>query len=286
MGPTNSSSTCRGWKMPSPYSEAETEQYYDHEDAVYRALWDKDGSVHWGLFEDGANMTFLEAGANLNRVMARRGQISPDSHVIDVGCGSGTIAVALCQSVGCRVTGVDLSGVRIANAIEALGEQPQDIQKKVAFEKASATDLPFEAASFTHAWSQATIYHVPDKEQVLAEVHRVLKPGGIFVFDDLIKPQPNVGEKARKFVYERLLYDTDFSFASYQEALQAAGFQVLEAEDISRHLKTSYQMLSQAAAKGNEEHRERFAYLAEAYNETALSVDRQEVGWAMYVCRK
>ena len=121
---------------------------------------------------------------------------------------------------------------------------------------------------------------------MLEEVYRVLKPGGIFVFDDLIKPQPNISEKARKFVYERLLYDTDFSFESYHEALQAAGFTVIESEDISRHLKTSYLMLSDAASKGNEEHRERFAYLAEAYGETAAAVDNRELGWAMFVCRK
>ncbi len=272
--------------MPLKFSEAQTEEYYDHEDAVYRALWDKDGSVHWGLFEDGANMTFLEAGANLNTVMRRRGKLNAASRVLDVGCGSGTTAVALCQAIGCHVTGVDLSGVRIANAIDSLEEQPAEIREKVAFEKGSATDLPFATETFTHAWSQATIYHVPDKVKVLQEVYRVLEPGGIFVFDDLTKPQPKIGEKAQKFVYERLLYDTDFSFASYQEALKATGFQVLEAEDISSHLKTSYEMLSAAAARGNAEHQERFAYLAEAYRETALSVDRKEVGWALFVCRK
>ncbi len=272
--------------MQLQFSEAETEQYYDHEDAVYRALWDKDGSVHWGLFEAGANMTFLEAGANLNRVMAQRGGLSADSVVIDVGCGSGTTAVALCKSYGCRITGVDLSGVRIANALDSLDQEPEFVQEKVSFKKGSATDLPIEAETFTHAWSQATIYHVPDKEKVLEEVYRVLQPGGIFVFDDLIKPQPNISEQARKFVYERLLYDTDFSFSSYQEALKAVGFEVLVADDISPHLRTSYLMLSDAAARGNEEHRERFAYLAEAYRETAAAVDKKELGWAMFVCRK
>ncbi len=272
--------------MQLQFSESETEQYYDHEDAVYRALWDKDGSVHWGLFEDGANMSFLEAGANLNKVMARRGQLQADSVVIDVGCGSGTTAIALCKSIGCQVTGVDLSGVRISNAIDSLQDQPVAVRERVTFKKGSATDLPIAEGSFDRAWSQATIYHVPDKVKVLEEVYRVLKPGGIFVFDDLIKPQPNISEKAVKFVYERLLFDTDFSFESYQVALKAAGFEVLEAEDISRHLKTSYLMLSDAASKGNEEHRERFAYLAEAYGETAAAVDHKELGWAMFVCRK
>lgn len=272
--------------MLSKFSEAQTEEYYDHEDAVYRALWDKDGSVHWGLFEDGANMTFLEAGANLNHVMRRRGRLTADSYVLDVGCGSGTTAIALCRLLGCRVKGIDLSGVRISNAIDSLDDEPEEVQEKVEFEKASATELPFADDTFSHAWSQATIYHVPDKVKVLEEVYRTLQPGGIFVFDDLTKPQPNIGPEAQKFVYERLLYDTDFSFASYQDALQAAGFEVLEAEDISRHLKTSYQMLSAAAARGSAEHRERFDYLTEAYRETALSVDRQEVGWALFVCRK
>ena len=87
-------------------------------------------------------------------------------------------------------------------------------------------------------------------------------------------------------MYDRLLYDTDFSFESYKEALKETGFTVILADDISRHLKTSYLMLSDAASKGNEEHRERFAYLAEAYRETAAAVDARELGWAMFVCRK
>ena len=66
----------------------------------------------------------------------------------------------------------------------------QQAQDQVAFEKASATDLPFEDESFTHLWSQAVIYHVPDKMAVLAEAYRVLEKGGTMVFDDLTKPNP------------------------------------------------------------------------------------------------
>ena len=73
---------------------------------------------------------------------------------------------------------------------------------------------------------------------MLKEAYRVLKDGGIMVFDDLIKPQPEIGAEAHKFVYDRLLFDTPFSFDSYQDALKAQGFKILEAHDLSSHLKT------------------------------------------------
>lgn len=268
------------------YAESETEEYYDHEDAVYRALWDKEGSVHWGLFDESTGREFLKACGNLNRFMARQGGINAESKLLDVGCGSGTTAIWLSREYGSQVAGLDLSGVRIANARASLTAESAEIQARTEFHKGSATELPFEDNTFSHAWSQATIYHVPDKEAVLREVYRVLKPGGTFVFDDLTKPQPNVGEAARKFVYERLLYDTDFSFDSYQDSLREAGFEIGEANDLSDHLKTSYECLSELASAGDAEHQERFEYLHEAYAETALAVTRREMGWAMFVCRK
>ena len=91
------------------------------------------------------------------------------------------------------------------------------------FHKASATDLPFEEEAFTHVWSQATIYHIPDKNKPLQEAFRVLQPGGVMVFDDLTKPKPQISDEARTFVYDRLLFDTDFSFYSYLDALRDTG---------------------------------------------------------------
>lgn len=272
--------------MQHRYAESETEAYYDHEDAVYRALWDKEGTVHWGLFDESTGREFMAACRNLNRFMSEHGGITSNSKLLDVGCGSGTTALWISREFGCRVSGLDLSGVRIDNARKSLTAESAEVQERTDFHKGSATDLPFAENTFTHAWSQATIYHVPDKEAVLREVYRVLEPGGTFVFDDLIKPRPDISEAAQKFVYERLLYDTDFSFESYQESLRTAGFEIIEAHDLSDHLKTSYECLSELASAGDAEHRERFEYLTEAYRETALAVTRQEVGWAMFVCRK
>ena len=206
--------------------------------------------------------------------------------VLDLGCGNGTTAIWLNNDRGCQVTGVDLSGVRVDNAKKARTRLGQSAQDKLAFEKASATELPFADGTFTHIWSQAVIYHVPDKETVLKETYRVLKDGGIMVFDDLIKPKSDISADAQKFVYDRLLYDTPFNFDSYQDALKAQGFKILEAHDLSAHLKNSYILLAGRVPTDSTEHAEHYAQLANSYIETARAVDNNELGWGFYICQK
>ena len=98
--------------MSSRFTEQETESYYDAEDAIYCAVWDGDGSVHWGLFDESTGQDFLAACANLDRMMVERGRIDSSSRVLDLGCGNGATAIALSARQGCHVTGIDLSGVR------------------------------------------------------------------------------------------------------------------------------------------------------------------------------
>ena len=272
--------------MPSRFTELETEEYYDAEDAIYRSFWDNEGSLHWGFFDDSTGRDFLKACANLNEIMVRQAAIDRESRVLDLGCGNGNTATWLCKTCRCRVTGVDLSGVRIVNAKESLSAQPKEIQERLAFEKASATDLPYEDQTFSHVWSQATIYHIHDKESALREAYRVLRTEGILVFDDLTKPTPDISQAAKTYVYDRLLFDTDFSFDSYQAALKDTGFRILEAVDLSQHLRTSYQCLAEIAlADGRAEH-EKYQNLSSAYLQTVQAVDRGELGWGLYVCRK
>ena len=272
--------------MPDKFTEQDTETFYDEEDAVYRSFWDREGSLHWGLFDEATGRDFLKACGNLNQMMAEKALMGRQSKVLDFGCGNGTTATWLCKTQGCRVIGVDLSGVRIGNAVESLQEQPGEIQARLEFEKASATELPFPECTFSHIWSQATIYHVHEKETALREAFRVLEPGGTLVFDDLTKPRPDISENSRTYVYDRLLFDTEFSFESYQAALRRLGFQVVEAIDLSQHLKTSYQCLEEMARAQAEQHGGRFQALAHAYQHMVQAVERGDLGWGFYLCRK
>lgn len=272
--------------MIRTFTDQDTESYYDAEDEIYRSLWDEDGSVHWGVFDSSTGDDFLKAGANLNRMMVDKGGITKDASVLDVGCGNGTIAIWLSQTVGCAATGIDLSGVRIENAQGKLAQLPAELRARLAFKKASAADLPFADETFTHVWSQACIYHVHDQETALREAYRVLQSGGIFVFDDLFKPKSDVSTEAQKYVYERLYFNTDYNYETYQNTLKSIGFEILETQDLSAHLAKSYTRLADMADEKAGEHKAHFEALSLAYRETVKAVERDEVGWGLFVCRK
>lgn len=271
--------------MSCRFSERDTEQYYDAEDSIYRTIWDRNGSVHWGFFDENTGEDFLKASANLNRFMAGKVCIDQRSNILDLGCGNGNTSIWLSREFGSQVTGIDLSSVRVDNANAERGRLESSLAKRLTFRKCSAMDLPFSDNSFSHVWSQSTIYHVPDKIRVLMEVNRVIEEGGLFIFDDLFKPKQDISYSSKRFLYDRLLFDTNFDFLSYQETLKEIGFQVQEALDISDHLKLSYQCLSKIAESQNDGSNDSFELLSKAYFESANAVDKGEIGWAMYVCK-
>ncbi len=96
---------------------------------------------------------------------------------LDVGCGEGhnTRMVAGRRA---RMVGVDVSGNFVRHAREAEEREPLGIR----FEVASAVELPFDEASFDFATAFMSLMDIPETERVLAEVFRVLRPGGFFQF--------------------------------------------------------------------------------------------------------
>lgn len=96
---------------------------------------------------------------------------------LDVGCGEGH-NTRMVAGRGARMVGVDVSGNFVRHAREAEVHEPLGIR----YERASAVALPFDAASFDFATAFMSLMDIPETERVLAEVFRVLRPGGFFQF--------------------------------------------------------------------------------------------------------
>ena len=106
-----------------------------------------------------------------------RMRVEANSRVLDVGCGSGWATRLLADyAFDGRVTGIDISDEMVELARDSSAGY-----KNVDFKVASAEQLPFETSEFTHAFSMESLYYYRNIPKALAEIHRVMKPGGLFV---------------------------------------------------------------------------------------------------------
>ncbi len=103
-------------------------------------------------------------------------EVGPDDRLLDVGCGPGLAVAYAAGARGARAVGVDTSDVMVR---QARRRNRQSIAAgRVGIDRADAARLPFADASFTAAGSLNSLQFWPEPQAGLAELHRVLVPGG------------------------------------------------------------------------------------------------------------
>lgn len=124
-------------------------------------------------------------GREATLALARRLSLAGGERVLDVGSGIGGPARRLASLAAVDVVGVDLTPayVDLANALSRL----VGLGARVRFEVADALALPFPDASFDVAWTQHVQMNIADKDGFLAELFRVLVPGGRLALYDILQ---------------------------------------------------------------------------------------------------
>ena len=169
----------------SKFCEQDTKKFYDETDSLYRSFWDKSGSLHWGIYRDLSaakldHETFMQACQNYNDIILRALQPDEYSLVLDAACGNGNTIRYFVERCQAKFVGVDLSEVKIKNA----EQQAFPGRDRVEYIQDSLEQLKFANDYFSHVYSQSSLYHIHDMNSTMREIFRVLKSGGLFVFDN------------------------------------------------------------------------------------------------------
>lgn len=149
--------------------------------------------------------------------------------VLDIGCGIGGGDIVLARDLGAEVVGIDLEPPLIDRArryVEAAG-----LEDRISFKIVEAGPLAFPDESFDVVYSSGAFTQIDDKAGGFAEVHRVLRPDGIFVVYDWMRgPDPYSDDMRYWFELEGLTYAME-TLERHGELLREAGFLRVELED-------------------------------------------------------
>jgi ubiquinone/menaquinone biosynthesis C-methylase UbiE len=124
--------------------------------------------------------------AGIQRQAMETLELGPGDRFLDVGCGTGA-AVRTAAQTAERAVGVDLSPAMIERARHLAVDSPS-----AEFEVGDAENLPFADGEFTAVLCTTSFHHYPDTQKALAEMSRVLAPGGRVVLADGCRDLPVV----------------------------------------------------------------------------------------------
>jgi len=133
--------------------------------------------------------------------LIEQAQIQPGMRVMDLGCGTGTLAIMAKQAQpNAEVVGLDADPEMLKMAYAKNNQEKLDVKFEVGF----TNNLPYPDASFDRVLSSIMIHHLktPDKEKTAREIYRVLKAGGQLHVIDFGKPRTLYGKLLGPFLHK------------------------------------------------------------------------------------
>lgn len=154
--------------------------------------------------------------------------IKPDEIVLDVGCGTGKLAIeaSRSQSAAGKITGIDPSG----NMIALAKQKAQEAGVEVDFRLGVMENMEFPDNTFDLIVSTLQVHHLPDDLKItgIKEVYRVLKPGGRFVIVDI---EPKIFSLPALLHGHAGAHDRPTIISQYTGYMESASFQDIQSGD-------------------------------------------------------
>jgi len=174
---------------------------------------------------------FLSPGGSTEVDMVIEGLDLKGLNILDIGCGCGGAALHLLRSHGAAsVIGIDIEPLVIKRASELTEKYRLTDQAK--FQVVSPGPLPFPDGHFDMVFSKDAFLHIPDKETLMKDVARVLKPEGMIAASDWMRLDDGpLSEQLRDYIAAEGLDMHMCSLQRYEKALAAAGFDHIHLND-------------------------------------------------------
>jgi len=176
-------------------SIGEIRDYYVDATEMYSRYSAGTGGWHVGLWDAGVTTHGQSIVATNRRLLAGLA-IDANTHILDAGFGSGSLALWAARKFGCRVTGITVVAQHVALA--QLSAAMTGVSHLCDFQHMDMSAMTFPDASFDLVTNQETFCYVEDKLRYLRDVRRVLRPGGAWRAVDCARSERTPSARAER----------------------------------------------------------------------------------------
>ena len=201
---------------------AVAEDYYDSDDAdrFYFTIWGGE-DIHVGLYKTPDEPIAPASRRTVATMADMLGDAGKNARIVDLGAGYGGSARYLVNEAGAKeVVCVNISETQ--NRINRDKNKAAGLSDRIDVLHGSFDDVPAKDETFDIVWSQDSFLHGADRQRIIAECERVLKPGGRLIFTDILQTSDAPADKLQP-IYDRIHLSSLGSIDFYDDAAEKAG---------------------------------------------------------------
>lgn len=207
-------------------------------------------SQHFGYYDE-LHTTEDDAQDNYHEKFITLLNLKSGMRVLDAGCGQGVVATEVAKRHDVDVAGITITPHEVKNAMRRA--RKNGVSSRVSFSVQDYSSTDFEDNSFDCIYTTESLSHAKDVKQVLAEFHRILKPGGMLVCAEYemdynhFKPETKrLADLVKEYAAIYAMYQ--FGKGEFEQSIKETGFLLTDIKDWTKGVKPSFDRLRRLAA--------------------------------------
>jgi len=170
-------------------------------------------------------------GFKSSAVLAEKAGIRPGMKGLDLCSALGAGCRFLVRFHEVTMCGLDATDTMIAKAKERT--EAEDIAGKIEYRKGDVTQIPYDNDEFDFVWGEDAWCYVDDKEKLINNAARVLKPGGILAFTDWIEGAEGLSDDDAYRINAFMKFPYMESAEGYKKLMEQSGLTIIESTDLT-----------------------------------------------------